>query len=86
MEIVHSLSRLCLTRPADILHSTSWREIVEINLLKVPTAYSCIFGFSYVRLTNVAEAVDEFERRFRPMLDQEALEEWQTITASFRRD
>jgi hypothetical protein len=41
---------------------------------------------TYVRLTNVTEAVDEFERRFRPMLDQEALEEWQTITASFKRD
>ena len=27
---------------------------------------------SYVRLTYVAEAVDEFERRFGPMLDQEA--------------
>jgi len=41
---------------------------------------------SYVRLTNVGEAVDEFERRFRPMLDHEALEDWQTITASFKRD
>jgi hypothetical protein len=40
---------------------------------------------TYVRLTNVAEAVDEFERRFRPMLDQDALEEWQTITASYKR-
>jgi hypothetical protein len=38
-----------------------------------------------VRLTNATEAVDEFERRFRPMLDQYALNEWQTITASFKR-
>jgi hypothetical protein len=41
---------------------------------------------TYVRLTSVAEAVDEFERRFRPMLDKVALEEWQTITAPFKRD
>ena len=40
---------------------------------------------NYVRLTNVAEAVDEFERRFAPMLDQQALQEWKTITAPFKR-
>jgi hypothetical protein len=40
---------------------------------------------TYVRLTNAAEAVDEFERRFRPMLDQEALEEWRTITTPLKR-
>jgi len=41
---------------------------------------------TYVRLTNAAEAVDEFERRFRPLLDQEALEEWRTVTAPLKRD
>jgi hypothetical protein len=40
---------------------------------------------TYVRLTNVAEAVDEFERRFAPMLDQQALQAWKTIAAPFKR-
>jgi hypothetical protein len=40
---------------------------------------------TYVRLTNAVEAVEEFEHRFRPLLDQEALEEWQTITAPLKR-
>jgi hypothetical protein len=40
---------------------------------------------SDVRSANVAEAVDEFERRFAPMLDQQALQAWKTITAPFKR-
>jgi hypothetical protein len=87
MKIVRSLCRPCLTRSVGRLHSLSWREIVGINLLKVPPASSCIVRLlTYVRLTNAAEAVDEFERRFRPLLDQEALEEWRTVTAPLKRD
>jgi hypothetical protein len=40
---------------------------------------------SDVRSANVAEAVDEFERRFAPLLDQQALQAWKTITAPFKR-
>ena len=40
---------------------------------------------TYVRLANVPEAVDEFERQFGPMLDQQALHEWKTITGRFKQ-